>query len=299
VAALRGDEREVMASAERALGIVSDRGPVWRSLTIGQLVPALAAVGRTGFAREQVEATLAVVDEFHPPPSGSYPRGRLTALRAWLDHLEGDTAAADSRLREFWKTAGVSRRHTLRRDWARLEPLVHGALERGTLDPGSAVEAVAQAFPEGGQLVPFLDHPLAPVRRAALEPAIRSGDPGALRRLAELEEDPDGEMAGTAAQAAERIGRLLPPLAFEVLGGFAVRRGPTSIGTSDWGRPIDARLVRFLLVHLGEPVAEDVLFEAFWPDRSPESSRRSLQVAVSRARSVLDPPHAQGSETAT
>ena len=295
VAALRGDEREVIASAERALAIVAALGPLWHSLVAGQLVPALAAVDRVGFARRLIEDTLAIVDELHPAPRGCNPRGRLIALRAWLDHLGGDDESADAGLGEFWEVSGASRRHTLRRDWRLLEPLVDGGLERGVLEPEPAVAAISGAFPEGRQLVPFLDHPVAAVRRAALEPALRSGEPGALTRLVELERDPDDDLAAAAARAADRLGRLLPPLRFGVLGGFAVQRGSTVTGDGGWERPIDARLVRFLLVNVGRPVSEDVLFEALWPDREPESARRSLQVSVSRSRHVIDPPHAERS----
>jgi DNA-binding SARP family transcriptional activator len=53
--------------------------------------------------------------------------------------------------------------------------------------------------------------------------------------------------------------------------------------------------VRFLLVHGDEPVPEDLIFEALWPDRPVDGARRSLQVSVSRARQVLDPPGADRS----
>lgn len=54
-----------------------------------------------------------------------------------------------------------------------------------------------------------------------------------------------------------------------------------------WGRPLAARVLRYLLIHRGT-IREDSLFEAFWPDRSGPAARRSLQVAVSRIRAVLD-----------
>ncbi len=87
----------------------------------------------------------------------------------------------------------------------------------------------------------------------------------------------------------------LPPLHFQLLGGFAVRRGAWVAGEGVWGRPVDARLVRFLLLQLDRPASEDELFEALWPNLSVASARRSLQVAASRVRGVLDPPGAQRS----
>jgi DNA-binding SARP family transcriptional activator len=42
-------------------------------------------------------------------------------------------------------------------------------------------------------------------------------------------------------------------------------------------------------------VTEDELIEAFWPDKPAAAGRRSLQVAVSAARGVLDVPGAEAS----
>ena len=50
------------------------------------------------------------------------------------------------------------------------------------------------------------------------------------------------------------------------------------------------RVVRFLLISGSAAVPEDVLFEAFWPDRPADAARQHLAVAVSRARKVLDLP---------
>jgi DNA-binding SARP family transcriptional activator len=58
---------------------------------------------------------------------------------------------------------------------------------------------------------------------------------------------------------------------------------------------VDPRVVRFLLANLDLPVPEDLIFEALWPELSASSARSSLQVAVSRARRLLDPPGAEES----
>ena len=49
-------------------------------------------------------------------------------------------------------------------------------------------------------------------------------------------------------------------------------------------------MIRLLLCRGGGPLLEDELIEAFWPDKTADSARRSVQVAVSAARAVLDPP---------
>jgi DNA-binding SARP family transcriptional activator len=216
------------------------------------------------------------------------------ALRAWLRHIEGDAAGADADLRRFWEQAGETLPYTLRREWRGLKEVVWAALERGALEPQPTIDAIARAFPEGLQLVAFLEHPVAAVRRAALAPATESGDPEALAHLQGLTDDPDTELAQAASTAVERVARTLPPLRFELLGGFDVARGSWRVGKA-WERPVDARLVRFLLVNLDREVPEDLLFEALWPELSGSRARSSLQVAASRARRVLDPPGAERS----
>ena len=79
-------------------------------------------------------------------------------------------------------------------------------------------------------------------------------------------------------------------LAFTLLGGFSLARGGWCPEDVAWERRVAQRLVRFLLVHRDRRVSEDELLEAFWPGRRLESARRSLHVAISRARRVLDTP---------
>jgi ATP/maltotriose-dependent transcriptional regulator MalT/DNA-binding SARP family transcriptional activator len=292
VASLRGDVAATVAGADLTLELVGPGATMLRYWAGADLVAPLAAVGRLDRAREVLDDTLALVDEHYPGPLGCFPRGRLLVLRAWLRHTEGEPALADADLQAAWTEAGESLRFILRREWNRLEPAVWGALERGALEPEPTVETVATAFPEGLELVSFLEHPLAAVRRAAIAPAVASGDPRALECLKRLEGDPDADLARAATRASEQLATALPPYRFELLGHFAVRRRSWAVEERDWGRPVDARLVRFLLVHLEGPVPEDEFLEALWPDLSQSSARRSLHVAVSRARGVLDPPGA-------
>jgi DNA-binding SARP family transcriptional activator len=75
-------------------------------------------------------------------------------------------------------------------------------------------------------------------------------------------------------------------LEYRLLGGFRLSRSGAPVAPAAWGRPMAARLARFLLVHR-ESVPEDQLLEAFWPDRDPVAARRCLAVSVSRCRAVL------------
>jgi DNA-binding SARP family transcriptional activator len=295
VAALRGDAEATLSAAERALASVSG-GPIMFRYWVGvDLVPALVAVGRMDYAEWVLDDTVAAADEIVPGPSGRLVRGRLFAARAWLRHVDGDEARADEELRAFWEEANGAVGHIIRREWERLESVLWSGLERGALEPEAVIGAIAEAFPEGLQLVPFMEHPVAAVRKAALVPAARSGDPRALARVTQLVEDPDRDLAHAASRAADRLEVSMPPLRFAMLGKFAVRRGSWQAAEDAWGRPIDARLVRFLLVNLGQPVPEDLILEALWPGLSASNAKRSLRVAVSRARKVLDAPGAERS----
>ncbi len=294
-ASLRGDAARTVACAEKVLKIVAPAIPMFQYWTRADLVPPLVAAGAGDRAHALLVEARSAIDEAFPGADGRYPRARLLALGAWLGHLEDEPEAADAELLAAWEEAEASLPHVLRREWPRIQGVVWARLERGVLDPATATDALTRAFPEGLQLVPFLDHPIADVRRASLSPAVRSGDPGAVGRLRRLHDDPEPELARAAESASAQLSSSLPPLRFEVLGRFSVRRGSWRAGDSEWRRPVDARLLRLLLVHAGQPVPEDLIFEALWPAKSGSAARRGLQVAVSGARRVLDPPGAEGS----
>ena len=80
------------------------------------------------------------------------------------------------------------------------------------------------------------------------------------------------------------------PLVFTLLGGFSLTRGHWRVTDAAWERRVAQRVVRFLLVQRDRGVCEDELLEAFWADRCRDSARRSLHVAISRARRVIDTP---------
>ena len=141
-------------------------------------------------------------------------------------------------------------------------------------------------------MVELIEHPRVAVRRAAVGPALASAHPAALSLLPRLLLDSDPPTAASARAAAERLRVMRPPLTFSLFGEFAVCRGPWLVDDEAWERPMTARVVRFLLVHRGTRLPEDVLFEAFWPDKDAAAARRALQVSISRARAVLDLPSA-------
>jgi DNA-binding SARP family transcriptional activator/ATP/maltotriose-dependent transcriptional regulator MalT len=290
VHALRGEVPQAVDAVERALATASSAPILFRFWAAFDPMPALVRVGQRRRAGEVLAQTLTAVDEALPGEGGCFLRARLLARRAWLGALADEREQSDADLTAFWTEAGSSVPYIVRREWSWLEPLMRSALKRGILDAAEAMKAIVAAFPAGLALVAFLDHPVAEVRRAALEPAIASGHPATIDSLSELADDPDPGVATRARHALTTLQSTLPPLSIQLLGGFSIRRGAWRIEDSAWARPIDARLVRFLIVNRGIDIPEELIFEALWPGAQVETARRSLQVVASRARRLLDPP---------
>ena len=284
IAAGRGEPREARAAAERAVGHAGEGWPWFeRMRCAAMLAPPLVRAGQPTRAKEIVERTLAA----RPP---DFSAARLRMVLAWLLHEEGDETGSVTALAEAWAEAGDQARYVVRREWPRVEQPLWTALEDGAVDPPAAIAAVADAVPGGSALGAFTRHPAASVRRAALQSAVAAGHPEGVARLADLEHDEDPGVASAAGAAAERLRRDPPRLSFRLFGGFELRRGAWEVDEAEWKRRVAARLVRLLLCRGGEPVTEDELIEAFWPDKPAGAGRRSLQVAVSAARGVLDVP---------
>jgi ATP/maltotriose-dependent transcriptional regulator MalT/DNA-binding SARP family transcriptional activator len=280
VAASLGDSQRVRAEAEQALHAI-ERWPYFDATRCAAvLAPLLVRAGHPERARTVVEETLAA-------RIPGVTTARLHAVLAWLLHEEGDEDRSVAELALAWHEAGAQARHLVRREWPRLERPLWVALEHEAID----AEAAVAALPDGDALGAFTRHPSAAVRRAAVIAAGSSGHPDALVRVGELAADPDARVAAAARAAGKRLSTEPPPLSFRVLGGFELRRGSWRVEDSAWERRVAARLVRLLLCR-GEAVPEDELFEAFWPDKAATSARRGLQVAISSARAVLDPPGA-------
>ena len=252
----------------------------------------LFEAGLPAQSRSLAGEALALCEERVPGERGRYSRGLLLGLCGWLCDAEGDAQGASAALRRIWAECAPVAADVVRREWALLEGPLWRALDSEAIDAGPVIEAIEAAWPGGGALLPFTEHPAAQVRRAAVTPAAASGRPDLLPRLAELAGDADAGVAAAAAAARERVVRHPPPLRFALLGGFAVRRGGWHAQDADWDRRVAQRLVRYLLVARGSLVPDDLLLEAFWPGIAVESARNRLKVAVSCARSVLDVPGA-------
>ncbi len=77
----------------------------------------------------------------------------------------------------------------------------------------------------------------------------------------------------------------LPKLRIETFGRFGVQ-GPS--GGIDFRRSASKRILQILLIAEGQPVPEDRLIDASWPEADLDRGRRSLQTAVNDLRKDLD-----------
>lgn len=295
VALLRGDNEAAVTAAQRALDAIAPGPTPWLTLAAVEMSEVLLDAGAPDAAAAAIAATMAENDLRFPAERGRLHRAWMLAARACIEHATGEPEAASATLRSCWDEAGGEASKMVRGRWPRIRPVLWQALSDGVIQPDEVLPAMQGAFPGGEALVAMVDHPEPEVRRAALLTALSAGHPELLARLEELGEDADEQVAAAVAATSERLRHSPPPLRFELLGGFRVRRAGWELDEAAWQRPMAARVVRFLLIQGSAAVPEDALFDAFWSDRPADTARQHLAVAVSRARKVLDLPGAEQS----
>jgi DNA-binding SARP family transcriptional activator len=290
VEVLRGRAGDAAASVERAVTLAASATVLERIRIAIDAVPVLFEAGMPRRAMSLAEEGLELVDDHYPGAAGRYMHSLLWGLRAWMLFNAGETQAGVAELQRTWAEAGSNAAELVRREGVLLRPLLWTAVELAALDVDELVRAYEQAWPGGGALFEFTGHPLPEMRRAAAASIAMSGRPEVLPRLAELNDDPDPDVAAAAARFQARVSADPPPLSFRLFGNFRVCRGSWEPDDAAWERRVAQRVVRFLLTHRDLPVSEDELFEAFFPEKEMDAARRSLQVALSSARAVLDVP---------
>jgi ATP/maltotriose-dependent transcriptional regulator MalT/DNA-binding SARP family transcriptional activator len=291
----RGERAAAQALAEQARAHVATAPLPFRNIIELMVIRVLAEATSPARGIDQATQTLAWLTETYGEAHGSHHRARALALRAWARSLAGDLEGAGADLRDALEVAGTGAPAVLRVEWPRIADLVTELLARDLLDPAVTLGAAERAFPGGQELIDFAEHPSAPVRALAARSLGSSGHPRAEALLEALCADDDPQVAA-AAHAARAAGRRSPPpRTFTLFGAFSLRRGDWPVDERAWGRPTTARLVRVLLAQRGAFLPEEALTEALWPDKPPKSARASVQVAVSRARAVIDGPNAEQS----
>jgi DNA-binding SARP family transcriptional activator len=290
-AAARGDAETARGAAEQAIAQTARMPIMFADFLICSLAPALAEIGDHDRALDLVEEGLTRVEALLGRAEAGYHVARLLVHRAWVREQDGDVAGAHRDVGDaFTLVDPEAAAHLVRAEWPRLRDLAWELLAEGALPAGALVAAVAGAFGDGPDVLELASHPSAAVRIAVAPAVAASGHPVAGSAIKALEADDDPAVVAAIADAVARVRRRPPARAFTLLGGFRLRRGAWEVDERTWGRPTVVRLVRFLLVHRGAPVAEERILEALWPDRPADKARSALQVAVSRARQVVDPP---------
>jgi ATP/maltotriose-dependent transcriptional regulator MalT/DNA-binding SARP family transcriptional activator len=295
-AAARGDAETTRGAAEQAIAQMPRMPIMFADFLICSLAPALAEIGDHDRALALVEEGLARVEALLGRDEAGYHVARLLVHRAWVREQDGDVAGAHGDVTDaFGLLNPEAAAHLVRAEWPRLRGLAWELLAEDALPAAPLVAAVEGAFGDGPDVLELASHPSAAVRIAVAPAVAASGHPVAAAAIKVLEADDDPAVAAAIDDAVARVRRRPPARAFTLLGGFGLRRGAWEVDERTWGRPTVVRLVRFLLVHRGAPVAEERILEALWPDRPADKARSALQVAVSRARQVVDPPGAEGS----
>ncbi len=87
--------------------------------------------------------------------------------------------------------------------------------------------------------------------------------------------------------AAAPAGRADAGVRIRTLGGFVLEIGGRSVPL-DGVKPRVRSLLRLLAVHAGAPVHREVIQETLWPDADAAAGARSLHVALSALRKLLD-----------
>ncbi len=81
----------------------------------------------------------------------------------------------------------------------------------------------------------------------------------------------------------------MPALTIYTLGRFAVYRGDTLIADSAWQRQKAKKLFKLLLLAPQRQILKDQVFDALWPEKTPESAANNLHRTLFILRRVLQP----------
>lgn len=262
--ALRGSTALARAAYEDAVATAEAAGDVQG------LVPALAGLARLvatdepGLARDCAQRALDC-------GTGTGYVGALLAA-GWVAARGGEPAEGKAYAERAAKVART------RRDRAGLAEALE--LCAASVDAVGSVPLLADSI----RVWTELGDPIGEARATLALHAIGadSGDHDAdmaLRRLGEL-----GVRPPTIS-----VGPTEPGVAIETLGGFRVLRDGVPVPVTAWQSRKARDLLKLLLARRGRPTPREVLMEVLWPEEEEAKLGARLSVALSTARSVLDP----------
>jgi ATP/maltotriose-dependent transcriptional regulator MalT/DNA-binding SARP family transcriptional activator len=189
------------------------------------------------------------------------------------------------------EAVGEARRH---RDRAALADSLELRGAAAVHRPGQARRLLTQAV----SLWHDLGNPLGEARaRLALA---RLVDGAGRRRHAELAAVTARTLGAAALglAAADVLGEFdrnpPTPVTLRVLGEFQLLRGGRPVPAAEWQSRKARDLVKILVSRRGRPASRAGLMAALWPDEDADRLGNRFSVALSTARSVLDPAKAYG-----
>lgn len=105
-------------------------------------------------------------------------------------------------------------------------------------------------------------------------PSSRSG------RLLSVVEDPIDEATKPSSRVAPTI---------RSLGGFEVLRNGNPVVPAEWQSKKSRDLLKLLVARRGKPIHRESIIDILWPGMGSPGADNRLSVALSRARTILDP----------
>ena len=282
----------------------ADVPPMIEAVATSGLAAALLLSGRTDDGRDAASDAAELADRLGQAWLARLARAILGIGDAGVRREAASALAASEREGDRWgcALAGLALGHSLAysghadaasvltRSSADLRALGATVLEAWAA--GLAAFALARADDPGARGAAHA------AERAARSAGIRAPLAFTYLALAALEPARRTEYLELAAAMAEECGLVLPGahaqsagprVSLRCLGAFTLTVEGTPVDLSAV-RPRARQLLRTLALHGGRPVHREVLQEQLWPDATPESGRRTLQVAISALRAVLPAP---------
>jgi DNA-binding SARP family transcriptional activator len=226
---------------------------------------AAAWCGSSGDLGEVIAAAESAADGFRRLGAG--------VLEAWARGLGALAAALDDRPDARDQAVAAE---SLARACGSAAPRLFAHLALAEVDPAHADDhrrlAAAAAAESGLAAPPWARTAVSAVSEGVLE------DPGSTAGA--LAAAAPGARAGAAAQGRSVV-------AVRTFGGLVLEIGGRRI-PFDGVKPRVRSLLRLLALHAGSPVHREVIQETLWPDADAAAGARSLHVALSALRKLLD-----------
>ncbi|MCK2242936.1 MULTISPECIES: tetratricopeptide repeat protein [unclassified Crossiella] len=297
---LRGDRALARAAYTEAITLSGSRG------TVNQLVRAQVGLARLLLDEDpdQAETLLAQANAAGSRLSAvavAVTEGQLALSRAKNPTSPHPTDAPPSARTTAPPAAAAAHLATARTAAHRAETLARAQRDRNGL--AEALVLHAQATPDQAQARSLIDQaaavwaeaadPIGGVRAQLARATLLGGAHGgqlAQRAERAARDLGAGGLAATAVAIAEQCLRpARGAVHIQTLGGFRVLLDGTPVPSAAWQSRKSRDLVKLLVTRRGQPITKDAVLAALWPGEPPGRLGNRFAVALSTARTVLDP----------